>query len=463
MDTKTLHIHFVGIAGIGMSGIARILLKQGFRISGCDYDAQQPSAMSLIAEGASIYTGNNNPACHQHKADLIVYSSAISHEHPELVAARAHNIPTMPRARMLAELMRTKRSVAVAGAHGKTTTTAMIAHVVMKADYDPTVIIGGHLKTLGSNAHCGSGDILIAEADESDRSIEYLHPTIAVVTNIDYEHVNTYNDLADMQRTFATFLSHVPFYGKAIICDDSPALLELLPLELTPTLRYGFDPASDVYGHDVVLYPDHSTCVVSTASGITLGNLFIPIPGRHNVLNALGCVAACLTLKIPFNIIQQRLETFSGVDRRFTFRGTYKGADVFDDYGHHPTELAETITTAHVRTNKKLIVAFQPHRFSRTQKLWHDFIKVLSSPFIQAVIITDIYGAHESPLEGIDSARLAQEIRLQNPSLLVQYCPLDKNLKNMQDALDTIVQEGDLILVQGAGNITRLSHVLTTS
>ncbi len=359
MYKKKNHIHFIGIGGIGMSGIATILKSQGYHISGCDNDLEQKSVYDLTHLGCSVYAGNNTAACHDPSIDILVYSSAIKADNPEILAAQKRGIPTISRALMLAELMRTKYSVAIAGAHGKTTTTSMISHILIEAQTDPTVIIGGHLKNISSNARFGKGDFLVAEADESDKSLLRLYPTIAVVTNIDLEHIDVYSDIEDIKNTFKKFLENIPFYGKAILCDDSEHIDAILPLTTTKTIRYGFKASSDIFGQDITLQKTFSTCTVwKRGESQPLGALYLTMPGRHNLLNALAAITVCLELDIPFQTILSALANFKGIDRRFTLKGTHKGALVFDDYGHHPTEIAQTLNVARKRTEGNWLSPF---------------------------------------------------------------------------------------------------------
>jgi UDP-N-acetylmuramate--alanine ligase len=468
MYHKNAHIHFVGIGGIGMSGIAKILRYQGYHISGCDLDLEQKSIHDLRALNCTIYQGNNTPSCHDPSIDILVYSSALKPTNPEILAAQARGIPTIPRALMLAELMRTKFSIAIAGAHGKTTTTSMIAHILMEAHKDPTVIIGGHLTSISSNAQFGKGDFLVAEADESDRSILRLYPTLAVVTNIDFEHVDVYKDIDDIKQTFSHFLSNIPFYGKAFLCADDKHLQELPVLHHIKTIWYGIEKQADMYAFDVILARDHSTFYIALKNqshalgNITLGLVHLAMPGRHNILNALAATAVALDLGVPFSTITTALQTFKGIDRRFTFKGTYKGAELFDDYGHHPTEIHHTLLVAQKRVQKKLIVIFQPHRYTRTNVLWHDFIAlfVQHASSIDHLIITDIYPASEPPIDTITSQRLVKELTECCPGLSVTYVPFDDNFEQLQSTTSALIQPGDLVLMQGAGKMNKLAELL---
>lgn len=445
-----------------MSGIATILKNQGYHISGCDSDLEQKSVHDLVRLGCSVYAGNNTPECDDTTIDILVYSSAIKFDNPEIVAAQKRGIPTISRALMLAELMRTKYSIAIAGAHGKTTTTSMISHILIEAQTDPTVIIGGHLKNISSNARFGKGDFLVAEADESDKSLLRLYPSIAVVTNIDLEHVDTYKDLDDIKNTFKKFLENIPFYGKAILCDDDDNIDSILPLVTVKTVRYGFKSTSEIYAQDITLQKTFSTCTVWKRGSLhPLGALFVTMPGRHNLLNALAAITVCLELDVPFQTILGALANFKGIDRRFTLKGTHNGALVFDDYGHHPTEIAQTLKVARKRADGKLVVAFQPHRYTRTAGLWNDFIELFSQKdTIDHLIITDIYPASEAPLENITSERFVAELRAKNPELSITYCPLDDSFSTIKRHLAGTLHSGDLLLLQGAGKINKLVNYL---
>lgn len=457
------HIHFVGIGGIGMSGIAKILKYQGYTVSGCDSDLEQKSVVELTELGCIVHKGNNTPQCHDHSIDVLVYSSAISESNAEIKQAQERGIPTIPRALMLAEIMRTKFSIAISGAHGKTTTTSLISHILIEAHKDPTVIIGGHLKNISSNARWGSGDFLVAEADESDRSFLRLFPTIAVVTNIDNEHLDTYRDIDDIKATFAQFLGNIPFYGKAIICIDDPHIQSLLPLAHIKTIKYGFDEQhADIFAKEVLLDKDHSTCTVyQKGNPAPLGSLTVSMPGKHNVLNALAAIAAAMDVGVSFDACAVALKSFKGIERRFSFKGTFRGAELFDDYGHHPTEIYNTLLVARKRAKQKLIVVFQPHRYTRTDKLWDDFVHLFAYSSIDQLIITDIYAASEAPIDNITSYNLVQAIREKQPSCPVSYVPLDGEFAQIIQQLKSSTANEDLILLQGAGKVNKLAESLT--
>jgi len=458
---KKAHIHFVGIGGIGMSGIAKILKFQGYEISGCDLDITQKSIAELISIGCKIYQGNNTDKCKKSPIDILVYSSAIKTDNPEIIAARKRGIPTISRALMLAELMRTKYSVAIAGSHGKTTTTSLISHILIEAQMDPTVIIGGHLKNISTNARLGKGDFLVAEADESDRSFLQLQSTLAVITNIDLEHLETYKNLEDVKQTFRQFLRNLPFYGKAIICADDANIRSLLPIPYLKLIKYGIDKKLDIWADNIKLKRDHSTFDLFTKKKGKLGNICVNMPGKHNILNSLAAIALSLDLNISFKTIARALSCFQGIERRFSYNGTFCGAEIFDDYGHHPREIINTLEVAKKRAQRKLTVIFQPHRYSRTHKLWDDFVYTFSQSAIDHLIITDIYPASELPIPGITGEKLAQAIRETNPKLNVSFVPFEDQFESITKQLTSIARPLDLILLLGAGKINRLAKYIS--
>ncbi len=464
MYRKKAHLHFVGIGGIGMSGIAKILKYQGYLISGCDLDMEQKSVEELREIGCSISQGHNTAACNDSSIDVLVYSSAVKSSSPEISAAQARGIPTIPRALMLAELMRTKYSIAIAGSHGKTTTTSMISHILIEAHLDPTVIIGGHLKNISAHARLGKGDFLVAESDESDRSFLYLHATLAVVTNIDLEHLETYKDLDDIKETFKRFLNNLPFYGKAILCVDDPQVRAILPLPHIKTIKYGLEDQvelADIFARDVRLEVDHSTFTVyRKGHDKPLGSMNVSMPGRHNVLNALAATTLSLELGIDFETIAQALQGFKGVDRRFSYKGTFKGAEIFDDYGHHPLEIFNTLQVARKRAQKKLTVVFQPHRYTRTHKLWQQFVDMFVSCPIDHLIITDIYPASEAAIPEVTAENLVRAIQQRNPRFTVTYAPYDASFDAIKKELVHRVDTKDLVLLQGAGKVNKLADTL---
>jgi len=459
MYRKKAHIHFVGIGGIGMSGIATILRQQGYTISGCDLDIHQKSAQLLKELGCTLHEGNNTPGCHDPSIEILVYSSAIRAHNEEILAAQQRGIPTIPRALMLAELMRTKFSIAIAGAHGKTTTTSLISHILIEASLNPTVIIGGHLKNISTNARFGDGEFLVAEADESDRSLLHLHATLAILTNIDLEHLDVFKDIDDIKQTFLQFLNNLPFYGKAILCIDDPHIQSLLPLSHLKIIKYGIDNPADVMAKDITLAADHSRFTLMINQD-AIGEIQINLPGRHNVLNALAAIALAHDLKIPLAIMQHALAGFKGIDRRFSYHGTYRGAEIFDDYGHHPTEIDVTLKVARNRSRGRVVVVFQPHRYTRTKALWDQFIEIFMNSPIDHLIITDIYAASEDAMPGITSIAFVQALKERNPSFTLTYVPYEYDFTQIRSCLDAQIQPDDLVLLLGAGRINQLAQYI---
>lgn len=452
-----------------MSGIAEILRLRGYTVSGCDSATSSKTIDHLVHIGCSVQ--HNHDQSHILNADVLVYSSAVKRDHPEVLAALEKGIPVIPRALMLGELMRTKYSVAVSGSHGKTTTTSLISHIMIEASRQPTVIIGGVLKNIANNAQLGGGEILIAEADESDRSLLYLTPTMAIVTNIDAEHLDTYKDLEDIQTTFKHFLARLPFYGKAFVCIDDPNVRAILPLPHVPTVKYGLSQDADIIGDNLRLDAASSTfdlyCSSMIPGSLTkekklLGSITLSIPGLHNVRNALAAIGVCLEFDVPFSIIAQALETFKGVERRFEFKGSVNGTEIFDDYGHHPTEIYSTLLVAQKRAKKRMHIVFQPHRFSRTEKLWQEFVDVFAAPAagtyqIDTLYITEIYPASEAPIPGITAENLVAAVRAQNPQIDVRYMPTYGDIAR---DLQGVMHEGDLLLTIGAGKINQVGEAL---
>jgi len=461
MYKKNLHIHFVGIGGIGMSGIATILKHQGYTISGCDPDIKQDTIAPLEKIGCRIYHSNNSPECDDTTIDILVYIPMYATTIPAITAeierAQSRGIITISRAGMLAELMRSKYSIAISGSHGKTTTTSLISQILIEAQTDPTVVIGGQLKNINSNIRVGNGNFLVAEADESDRSFLQLFPTLAIVTNIDLEHLETYKDLDDIKQAFMQFMNNLAFYGKAIICIDDENIRSL-PIAHIKTISYAIEHEADFYARDIVLNADHSLFTVYTKNkNAPLGNIILPLPGKHNVYNCLAAIALAHELEIPFESIAPAIETFGGVERRFSFRGLYKGAEVFDDYGHHPKEIENTLLVARKRTKNKLIVVFQPHRYTRTQKLWTQFLETFYTSIIDTLIITDIHSAGEQPIDTITSETLTQHIQSLNPPFAVHYIPSTNDFAHVKEAIERSIQSNDLILFLGAGKVYHIA------
>lgn len=459
MYKKKAHIHFVGIGGIGMSGIATILKFQGYEISGCDLDLDQTSVKNLKAIGCKVFHGNNTVLCQDPSIDILVYSSAVKAQNPEIASALARGIPTIPRAVMLAELMRTKYGIAISGSHGKTTTTSLISHILIEANMDPTVIIGGHLKNISNNARFGDGDFLVAEADESDRSFLHLSATLAIVTNIDLEHLETYSDIDDIKETFKRFLNNIPFYGKAILCIDDANVRSLLPIPHLKTIKYGLNPLADYYALDVDLQPDHSTYAVWYKDQ-PLGAVQFNMPGRHNLLNSLAAIAVARDLDVPFTTIKHALQNFKGIERRFCYKGSHKGAEIFDDYGHHPQEIYNTLLVAKRRAKGKLTVIFQPHRYTRTHALWNDFVDIFMQSSIDHLIITDIYAASEQPIPEITGQNLVKAIAQRNPHFTLSYAPYEPDFDSICSQLNPLIESDNLVLLLGAGKVNKLADTL---
>ena len=448
---RTRRVHFVGIGGSGMSGIAELLANLGYEVSGSDEKASDVT-LRLAQLGVEVRVGHD--PSHVGAADVVVMSTAIRPDNPEIVEARRRRVPVIPRAEMLAELMRLRFGVAIAGAHGKTTTTSMVAWVLERAGLDPTAVIGGRLSAFGSNARLGQGDSIVVEADESDRSFLTLFPAIALVTNIDREHMDTYGTWESLQDAFAEFVNKVPFYGAAVVCVDDPAVRALLPRIMRRVITYGFaggagDVVPDVAGHDMHLEPFGSRCGVSQIVGglaQELGALRLSVPGRHNLLNALGAVAVGLELEIPFRRIAEALEEFGGAERRFQILGEERDVIVVDDYGHHPTEIAAVIAAARAGT-RRIVVVFQPHRYTRTRDLMHEFGRALGAA--DEIVLTDIYAAGERPIDGITIDALAAAVR----SATAKPLHVVRALSDIPGRVAALARPGDLVITLGAGSI----------
>jgi UDP-N-acetylmuramate--alanine ligase len=438
------HVHFVGIGGSGMSGIAEVLLNLGYTVSGSDAK-RSPVTDRLASLGARVAEGH--AAANVGDAHVVVTSTAVRQDNPEVLDARRRGVPVIPRAEMLAELMRLKYGVAVAGSHGKTTTTSMVALVLDRGGLDPTVVVGGRLGVLGSGARLGRGDFMVAEADESDRSFLKLTPTVAVVTNIDREHLDAYRDLADVQEAFLGFVNKVPFYGVAVLCLDDPPVQDILPRVERRVLTYGLSPQARVSARDPDLGPTGST-YVATLDGDALGPVAVAVPGAHNVANSLAAVAVGLDLGVPFAAIRAALESFTGVDRRFQVRGEAGGVLVVDDYGHHPTEIRATLEALRRRAGpRRTLVLFQPHRFTRTQALWDDFCKAFHQADV--LLLTDIYPASEEPIPGVTAEALARAIAERGHRQVAWV----GDLRAATERLAAEAREGDVVLTLGAGSV----------
>jgi len=441
---KIQHVHFVGIGGSGMSGIAEVLLNLGYTVSGSDLK-RTATTDRLASLGARVFEGHAPE--HARGAHVVVTSTAVRKENAEVAEARRLGVPVIPRAEMLAELMRLKYGVAVAGSHGKTTTTSMVALVLDRGGLDPTVVVGGRLGVLGSGARLGKGEFLVAEADESDRSFLKLTPTLAVVTNIDREHLDAYRDLADIQEAFLGFVNKVPFYGGAVLCLDDPPVQDILPRVERRVLTYGLSHQASVSARDLELLPAGAR-YTATLDGRPLGTVTLAVPGAHNVANSLAAVAVGLDLDVPFEAIKAGLESFTGVDRRFQERGEAGGVLVIDDYGHHPTEIRATLETLRRRAGeRRTVVLFQPHRFTRTQALWDDFCKAFHQADV--LLLTDIYPASEEPVPGVTAEALARALSERGHRQVVWA----GDLMSATDALAAEVREGDVVLTLGAGSV----------
>lgn len=443
-------IHFVGIGGIGMSGIAEVLLNLGYPVTGTDL-ADSETTRRLVELGATIHRGH--AAEHLGDPDVVVISSAIRGDNPEVVAARGRQIPVIPRAEMLAELMRLKQGIAIAGSHGKTTTTSLVATVLRAAGCDPTVVIGGKLNALGSNASLGKSDLMVVEADESDGSFLLLSPMVAVITNIDDEHLDHYATPERLVDAFLGFANRVPFYGLAVVCADDPRLRALLPRLHKPFVTYGFDKDAD-YVAEEIGHDGPNTRFRVRGKGRELGTFVVHMPGIHNVLNALATIAVADYLELPASVARGALAEFGGVQRRFTVRGEAGGILVVDDYGHHPTEIRATLRGARTGyPDRRLVAVFQPHRFTRTRDHLDGFADCLAEADV--VVLTDIYAAGEAPIDGITIDRLVALTRAQRPERPVF---LEPDAGRLAALVTGMAGPGDLILTLGAGSITRVSH-----
>jgi len=455
---KTRRIHFVGVGGIGMSGIAELLANLGYVVSGSD---ARRSAVTDRLESLGVTVRVGHGAANVGGADVVVYSSAVRPDNPEVAEATRRRIPVIPRAEMLAELMRLRFGIAVAGAHGKTSTTSMVALVLERAGLDPTAVIGGRLSAFGSNARLGRGEYMVAEADESDRSFLKLSPSIAVVTNIDREHMDAYGSFADLQQAFIDFANKVPFYGAVVACADDAELSRVMPKFKRRVISYGIDSAeAGLAAIGVTLEGYGSRCTVEHrerrggAGSTTLGELTLAVPGRHSILNALAAVAVGLELDVPFAKIAGALAEFRGAERRFEQRGVINGITVVDDYGHHPTEIAAVLAAARAGKPKRIVVAFQPHRYTRTRDLMDEFGAALATA--DEVVLTGIYAASEEPLPGITIEALAGTVnqRRSSPVHLVA------KLEDMAARVADIARPGDLVITLGAGSIASLAGQL---
>ena len=446
-------VHFVGIGGIGMSGIAEVLLNLGYQVSGSDLK-ESDVTRRLVSLGAKIDAGHREENITD--VDVVVISSAVKKTNPEVVAARRKKIPVIPRAEMLAELMRLKYAVAIAGSHGKTTTTSMVATVLNAAGLDPTAVVGGKVNVLGSNAKLGKSELMVVEADESDGSFLHLHPSIAVVTNIDPEHMDHYQTLDALKQAFVDFCNRVPFYGLNVLCLDHPNVQALLPHIEKRFVTYGSSHAAD-YRLEGVQLDGYKTKFRAFRRDEDLGDFTVQMVGAHNAMNALAVIAIADELDVPLATVRSALAEFGGVQRRFTVKGEAKGITVVDDYGHHPTEVKATLAGARKAFGRRIVVAFQPHRYTRTHDLFEDFCTSFNDADV--LFLTDIYGAGEQPIEGITSEKLADAVR-QHGHPDVTWVGKRTELVG---ALNSRVQEGDIVITLGAGDITNTGPELLQS
>jgi UDP-N-acetylmuramate--alanine ligase len=458
MFAKIQQVHFVGIGGIGMSGIAEVLLNLGYRVSGSDLK-NSAVTQRLAALGAAVFEGHR--AENIAGAEVVVTSSAIATENPEVLQAHKLHVPVIQRAEMLAELMRLKYGIAIAGMHGKTTTTSMVAAVLAGGGLDPTVVVGGRVDAMGSNARLGKSQYLVAEADESDRSFLKLSPILSVVTNIDREHMDCYRNMRDVKKTFLEFMDRVPFYGMVVVCNDDPMLRRLLPQVQRRTVTYGTKRGSDFWikiptsraksaremGHPLSHFEVRF-------GGQDLGEFTLHVPGVHNILNATAAIAVGVGLDVNVEAIRAALDQFRGVDRRFQLRGQAAGVSVIDDYGHHPTEIKATLAAARQCGFRKVHVVFQPHRYTRTRDLIEDFATAFGDA--DSLFVLDIYAASEKPIDGISGEALARTIR-ENGGHSAEYVSSFGDAANSAAAA---AAEGDMILTLGAGSVSQLGPMI---
>ncbi|MFU2058231.1 UDP-N-acetylmuramate--L-alanine ligase [Avibacterium volantium] len=453
---RVKQIHFVGIGGAGMGGIAEVLLNEGYQVTGSDI-AENAVTQRLSALGAKIYFSHQ--ATNVDGASVVVVSSAIRDDNVEVVEAHNNRIPVIQRAQMLAEIMRFRHGIAIAGTHGKTTTTAMISMIYAQAGLDPTFVNGGLVKSAGTNAHLGASRYLIAEADESDASFLHLQPMVSVVTNIEPDHMETYHgDFEEMKQTYVNFLHNLPFYGLAVMCADDPVLLELIPKVGRQVITYGFSENADyrIEDYQQTGFQGHYTVVTPQGERV---NVLLNVPGKHNALNATAAFAVAKEEGIGNEAILAALADFQGAGRRFDQLGQFIRPNgkvmLVDDYGHHPTEVGVTIEAAKKGwENKRIVMIFQPHRYSRTRDLFDDFVQVLSQ--VDVLLMLDVYAAGEAPIAGADSRSLCRSIRnlgKVDPIFVAEQ-------ESLAEILDQVIQDGDLILAQGAGNVSKLSRQL---
>ncbi|HWS53257.1 MAG TPA: UDP-N-acetylmuramate--L-alanine ligase [Pyrinomonadaceae bacterium] len=453
MFRRIQHVHFIGIGGIGMSGIAEVLLNMGFRVSGSDL-RRSDATTRLEAMGARVFEGH--AAGHVGDSHVVVRSTAVRDDNPEIEEARRRSIPVIARAEMLAELMRLKpHTVAVAGSHGKTTTTSMIASMLAQAGLDPTVVVGGVVGAMGSNARLGKSDLMVTEADESDRSFLMLSPTYAVVTNIDREHMDHYADMTDVRKCFADFVNKVPFYGAAVLCLDDPHVQAVIPEIVRRRITYGLSAQADIAAREVRYDKQFGSTFQVRRMGEPIGEVSLHVPGLHNVYNSLAAVGIGLELELPFETIAGALSAFAGVNRRFQTKGEAAGVLVVDDYGHHPTEIRATLVAAKLGSaGRRMVVLFQPHRYSRTQDLMEEFARSFNNADV--LMVTDIYAASEDPIPGVSASALVGAVQ--------RFGHKDaRAVGSVEEATRALLEEarpGDMVITLGAGNVYRVGEKL---
>lgn len=446
MRKKVRHIHFVGIGGIGMSGIAEVLLNLDYTVSGSDLKSSETTE-HLVELGATVFQGHQ--ADNLADVDVVVTSTAVRADNPEVLEAHRRAIPVIPRAEMLAELLKMKVSIAVSGSHGKTTTTSMIATVMASGGLDPTMVIGGKLGSIGSNARLGHGEFIVAEADESDGSFLKLSPSLAVITNIDREHLDHYRDIEDIKAAFLQFANIVPFYGSVILCQDDPHVKAILPDIKRKAITYGLEPTAD-YRAEAIRFNGATTEYELYYRTEYLGTVTLSVPGLFNVYNSLATVAVARELEMTFPAIREGLKSYIGVGRRMEVKGNVGGVTVVDDYGHHPTEISATLAAARQVWKSRMIVVFQPHRYTRTQALFQEFLGSFTEADL--LIVTDIYPASEDPIEGVTSAALCEGIRSFSHRDVL-YIP---DFNDITDYLLSVVQPEDVVITQGAGSVNTI-------
>jgi UDP-N-acetylmuramate--alanine ligase len=448
MRRKVKNIHFVGIGGIGMSGIAEVLLNLGYTISGSDL-SQSDITQRLAVLGAKIFAGHD--ASHLGDADVAVTSTAVKSNNPEVLEAQRRGIPVIPRAEMLAELLKMKFSIAVSGSHGKTTTTSMVSTVLAHGGLDPTMVIGGKLASIGSNAKMGDGEVIVAEADESDGSFLKLSPSLAVITNIDREHLDYYRDIEEIKEAFLQFANIVPFYGSTILCFDDENVKTILPQIKRKTITYGLTSSADYRAIDIKFSGSSSTFSL-VYKGTPCGDVTLNVPGRFNVYNALATIAVAREFDMEYPAICEGLKRFVGVHRRLEVKGKSRGITVVDDYGHHPTEIRETLAAAKHVWKDRIIVVFQPHRYTRTKALFEEFLTAF--PNADTLIVTDIYAASEDPIEGVNALSLCDGIRRCGNRDVTYLSDFDDIVKHLL----SIAKPTDVIITQGAGNVWKIGE-----